>query len=217
MAQEKLITAPPGFEQFSGFITLADDYTKAGNALNSEAAIKMAEFLLDKLDARKKELGLAMLLNTAYLANDNVLIKKYSDQIRTTALRSKVSYQYIKSQLRDSGSAIFLTQLSDITDADYSAVATGLATMLESDPEKQKILNVMAQQKVLLIQDGEKKAVAASKVARVLYRQGKEADASAVFDQAMVFARAERMRFLSYWLWIKPGYFSLMAQIRSRI
>lgn len=190
LAQEKLVTATPGFEQFSGFITLADDYTKSGNALNAEAAIKMAEFLLDKLEPAKKEDGMAMLLNTAYLANDNLLIRKYSDLIRTPANRFKASYQFIKSQLREGGTASFLGQLSDITDADYSAVATGLAALIEADPEKQKILNTMAQQKVLLIQDTEKKAVAASKVARNLSRQGKDADATALFDQALIFAQA---------------------------
>ncbi len=190
LAEENLKGITPSFEQFSGYINLADDYAKVGNRTNAEVAMILAELSLTDLNAAKQEEGYAMLLNAAFLMDDTALINKYSGRIQNSAFRSKIAYQSIQSQAKNSTPVNFSKQLSNISDTDYLAVATAFSALMETDQAKQKSFIDSVRQNLLLIQDNERKAVATSKAARYIYRLGMSNEALALFDQALVSAKA---------------------------
>jgi len=190
LAEDKIKTVLPSFEQFSGYISLAHDYKKIGNATNAEVAMILAELTLAKLPASRQEEGLVKLLDTAYLLNDAVYINKFSTRIRDAVYRCKASYLNIQSQIQEGSSGNLAKPLANINEADFAAVTNALAALLETEPAAQSSLLNLAQQNLLLVADQERKAVSSGKVARYLARLGRNQEAAALFDQALSSAQA---------------------------
>ncbi|WP_347988197.1 hypothetical protein [Methylomonas sp. AM2-LC] len=188
LAQEKLKEAQPSLEQISGFIDLAADYAKVGNSLNAEVSLILAELSLLKLDPVKQEIGLALLLKSAYQINNATYIKKYAELIHSATSRSKTSFESIELQYHDNLSTDVSKQLSYITNPDFSAIATAFSALLEEDPVIQKTLFDTAIKKLSQITDNESKALASSKVARYMYRLGHINPAISLFDEALDLA-----------------------------
>ena len=188
-SEETLKNAAPNFQQFSGYIHLAHDYIKIGFSVNAELAMTQAENLLPKLSPAQQESGLSQLLDTAYLTNNKILIEKYVAHLKTTNFRSNAIYQGILSQFKTNGGTVDPEDLTHIPEHEYAAVATALAALLETDPNKQNALASNAQLELTAIQDPETKALATSKVARYFYRFGHQKEADILFEQALNSAR----------------------------
>jgi hypothetical protein len=184
LAEDALKQANTEFRKFSGYIDLAHDFVKMDYHKNTELILTQAEGVLNGLDASQQQNGYAMLLDTAYLTNNSVLIAKYSNLV-SPVYQSKALYQNIKWRLREELFPIITPQQPSITDLNFSSVAKSLAASLESDSGVQKDLLTTAQLHFSQIKDSGNKAVAASKVARYLHRLGREREAINLFEQAL--------------------------------
>ncbi|MGD0958505.1 MAG: hypothetical protein ABSB19_01725 [Methylomonas sp.] len=189
IAQDKLNAVTPSFEQFSGLINLALDYTKIGNNLNAEVSLILAELSLIKLDAASQATGLSMLLKSAYKINNGAYIKKYADLIHNPASISKASYQSIETQYHDNTDMDVSKPLARITEPGFLSLAMAYAGLLEMDPVMQNIWFDGAEQQLALMADHEARVLACSKIARYMYRQKHINPALNLFDQAGAMAK----------------------------
>ena len=129
------------------------------------------------------------MLKAAFGINDSLMINKFSGSLQSPNDRSKAAYESIQNLLKENDSTAIDKKLAAIVNADYATVAYATAAYLYSDATQKQTLFDMTQQKIAQIPDNESKAVASSKTARYFYRQGKEKQALAVFDQALSTAQ----------------------------
>lgn len=189
LAETKLKSVPAGFDKFSGYIHLAEYYSRADAVLNVEITMTQADLSLIQSDSKFQSPGNAMLLSVAHLNGNPLLIQKYSSRPIDSVSRVNAVYQSMLMKLKKETLPDFSKQLSALDTADFSGIAMALAAEFEPNAVKQQNLIADAQQKLPSITNNATKAVVASKLARAAQRIGKIDVANGLLEQSLSAAK----------------------------
>lgn len=187
LAQQKLNEMKPSFEQMKGFVNLAKNYKLMADHLNAEASMLFAELALIKADEKLKEEGYSILYSAAYgYGINDTLPTKYYTALSNPIMRSYSIYKGIQTRIEQNLNLNTTSdQLNNITLPEYAALTNALVSSIETKPEMKNALLDTAKLKVGAIEDIQSKAIVASRVARLLARQGKTEDALLMFNNAL--------------------------------